>query len=199
MKKSIFAIAAVCAVACSFAACGENTSNVDAAKVDALNDMLGASYSQVVITVTETFDQSTSLTSEYTVEYSDGEITVNYSVEQFAEISLDSPSAEIKTTLTGTAVISGNDITGGENVNLTADIAVIGLTFKAEYFSDADYGDMLFKADVKAEKASAFLGSEITCTDMTVEAVFLQKFYNINITYTAESGSAVEISYKFTN
>lgn len=196
MKKSILTLAAACAAACCLGACGEPPKG-STDKYDSLNDMLNAEYSRVVITVTETFDESASLTGEYALQYSDGEITVNYSVEKFAGISLNDPSADFKTTLTGTAVIKGNDITGGDNVNLTADIATIGLTFKEEYFENAVLTDMYLKADVK--DASAFLGSQITCADMKAEAVFLEKFYSVSITYTSESGSAVEYSYKFGN
>lgn len=190
MKKKIFAVAAACAAALSLGAC--TTASDEYAP---LNAMLDLSYSKITLTVTDTFDDSASLISVYEMEYSDGGVTVKYSVERFTELSLDAPAANEKTTLTGTAQIKDGAVTGGENVNLPATIADTGLTFKGEYFENADLTGVYLKADVK--NASGFTGTDIVCSDMKVFATFLESFYEITITYTGENGNAVECVYKF--
>lgn len=196
MKKHIFMLAAVGVAACCLGAC---TTEPAVNEYDVLNDMLNKSYSQIVLTVTDTFDENTWLTSEYIMEYSDSGVTVNYSVEKFDKIdaSLDGPLENVKTILTGEVVIeNGIVISDNDDVNITADIAEIGLNFNGDYFDNAQLEDMSLKADVK--NVSAFLGSQLTCTDMKVQATFLMVFYNIKITYTSESGSKVEYNYAFT-
>lgn len=199
MKKSILTIAGVCAAACCFAACeGSANNNVtESSKYDNLNEMLNKNYSQIVLTVKDTFDEDTYLTSEYTIKYSDSTVTVTYSVEKFTELSLDNPSAEVKTTLIGEIEIKNGTavLISGIDINLTADIAEVGLTFKEEYFENTTLTDMTLQADVT--NVSAFVGSQLSCTDMKVKATFIEMFYNINITYTSESGSFVEYSYIF--
>lgn len=198
MKKSIILIASVCAAACCFGACENNVA--DTSQYDQLNEMLNASYSQIVLTVENTFDEHTSLKSEYVINYSESVVTVNYTVEKFAtiEADLDGTLSDIKTTLVGEAKIKDGVVffVEGDDISLTADIAQPGLTFKKEYFENVDLTGVYLMADVK--NASAFLGSQITCTDMHVKATFLEVFYNIDITYTSAGGSQVAYSYAFT-
>lgn len=196
MKKQFLAFAAIGVAVCCFGACAKNTDNGGNDEYDALNTMLKADYSQIALTVTNTYDEDTSLKSEYTITYSDTQITVKYSVEKFVEISLDNPSAEVKTTLTGVAIIKDGDITfTGDDAGITADIAYPGLTFKKSYFKNAQYADMYLIADVT--NASAFLGSQLKCTDMKVKAIFLDVFHEIQISYVSEIGSKVEYAYTF--
>ena len=152
-------------------------------------------YSKIILTVTDTFGEDSSLKSEYVLEYSEVGVTVKYSVERFNNVSIDAPAASDKITLTGTAQIKDGAVTGGENVNLPATIADTGFTFKGEYFENADLTGVYLKADVK--NASGFTGTEIVCSDMKVFATFLDSFYDITVTYTGENGNAVECAYKF--
>lgn len=190
MKKKIFAVAAACAAALSLGAC--TTASDEYAP---LNAMLDLNYSKIILTVTDTFDDTASLISVYEMEYSEVGVTVKYSVERFTELSLDAPAASDKTTLTGTAQIKDGAVTGGENVNLPATIADTGFTFKGEYFENAELEGTYLKADVK--NVSGFMGTEIVCSDMKVFATFLDSFYDITVTYTGENGNAVECVYKF--
>lgn len=190
MKKKIFAVAVACAAALSLGAC--TTASDEYAP---LNAMLDLSYSKIILTVTDTFDESAFLTSEYVLEYSDGGVTVKYSVERFTEISIDAPAASNKITLKGEALIKDGAVTGGENVNLPATIADTGLTFKGEYFENAELEGTYLKADVK--NVSGFMGADIVCSDMKVFATFLDSFYEITVTYTGENGNAVECGYQF--
>ena len=192
MRKKIFAVAAACAAAISLGAC--TTSGSDDEYTE-LNAMLDLNYSKIILTVTNTFEDTASLTSEYVMEYSDGGVTVKYSVERFTSISLDAPASDNKTTLTGEAVIKDGVVTGGENVNLPATIAEKGLTFKGEYFANAELTGVYLKADVT--DPDGFTGSSLNCADMKVYATFLEMFYEIEITYVGETGNAVECAYRF--
>ena len=176
----------------ALAACGGKAS-----EYNKLNEMLDASYSKIELTVTDTFGDL-SLESKYTIRYSDSGITVGYTVEKFAEVTLDNPSTGLKTTLTGEAVIEDGVVVSvnGDDIGLGADIAKTGLTFKKEFFKKAELTDSRLKADVK--DASGFLGTQLTCTDMKVEAAFGDVLYNINIVYTSEGGNEVKYAYVFT-
>lgn len=201
MKKPIFIIAAVCAAAAFFGGCQScNSEPTDNKKggYEALNDLLALDYSGFKLTVTDTFDAETSLKSEYVVEYSANGATVNYSIERFAEISLGTPVSSAKVTLEGVAVIKDGVVVSvdGDDVNITADAAETGLNFKEEYFENARLTGINFNADVK--NSSGFLGADITCTEMKVQAYFPKALDNIKITYKADGGNRVEYVYKFT-
>ena len=62
MRKKIFAVAAACAAAISLGAC--TTSGSDDEYTE-LNAMLDLNYSKIILTVTNTFEDNASLTSEY--------------------------------------------------------------------------------------------------------------------------------------
>ena len=161
--------------------------------------MLDASYSKIVLTVTNTFDESASLVSEYTIAHADGAVKVQYSVERFAEIGdpLTAPLLGEKETLTGEAVIRDGALTfTGDDVGLTPDFADTRLTFAEQVFDRIALTETSLKADVV--KPGAFLGSQITCTNMHVEAAFGEVFSKIDITYTAADGSTVEYLFLFT-
>lgn len=196
MKKSVLMLAALGAAACCLGACGGKTDD-GGGKTDEyekLNSMLAESYSSVSLTVTDTFSDDLSLKSVYVIKYSESEITVEYSVERFTEVSLDGPTTEVKTTLEGTAVIKGGTVTGGEEVGITAAIANPIFNFKESYFENATLTGVFFSADVKS--ASSFLGFTLSCTDMKVRAEFLDFFYSIELSYTRD-GSKVKYEYVF--
>ena len=195
MKRHIFIICVLCALACALTGCKPVKKPVYD-EYAGLNTKLGASYSQISITVNNTFtDEDITLESKYTVKYSQSEITVDYKVERFASVSLENPTDEVKTVYEGTAVIVGGIISGGSEVGLTADISKLSLNFKEEYFNNAVLTGIFFKADVK--NASAFLGADVSCTDMTVSAEYVEVFSVIEINYT-ESGNKIQYLYEFT-
>ena len=193
MKKSILLITAVCAASCALSACGKKKVNA----YDNLNSMVEASYSQVTISVNNTFTQEdVTLESVYTLIYNKDQVTVQYKVERFNDgLSLDSPDTDVKTTLSGTAVIVGDSVTGGNDVGLTADIASLSFEFKEEYFANVTIGESQLTADVT--NTSGFLGTKLTCTNMKVNAQFSDVFESITITYK-QGLNEVEYSYIFT-
>lgn len=202
MKKHIFSIVTICAMAlclggCSLFAPTPSTTDDGNDSYDALNTMLHADYSQIAITVTNTFDADTVLKSEYTLTYAESSVTVTYQVERFSELSLDGATTW-KTTLTGEAVIENGTVvsTRGDDIGLTADIAEISLNFREEYFENVQLTGIFLIADVK--DPSGFFGSEVAGSDMKVDATFLNIFCDMNITYTATAGNQVEIQYNFT-
>ena len=195
MKKQYLSLAIIGIAACCLGAC-KKTNN---SEFDSLNKMLEVSYSQLQITVTDTFDENTYLKSEYAVTYSADTATVNYSVEQFVEISLDSPaSTGVKTTLTGVAVVQYDTVSvTGDEVDLDFyAIAYPKLTFKKDYFKNIRLTDVYLIADVKSP--SDFLGSQIDCSNMTIRTLFSDAFENIQINYTSSKGNQVKYTYIFT-
>lgn len=193
MKKSILMIAAAGAAACVLGACSSSCGS-GSSEYEQLNSMLAENYSEITLTVTDTFDDDLSLKSEYVFKYSESKITVEYSVERLAELSLDS-SVGLKTTIEGTAVIKDGKVTGGEDVGITAEMASPKFTFKEENFENITLTGVYFKADVK--NVGSFLGLALNCTDMKVYAEFLEVFYSIDISYT-QNGNKVEYNYVFT-
>ena len=192
IKKLFPVIAALCIMAAVFSGCNTNRNT----QYDDLNAMLDVNYSKVVLTVTDTFSEDAVLVSEYTMKYSDDSMTVNYSVERFSEVLLDSASS-LKTTLVGEAVVADGKVTyvQGDEVNLDALKTSTGFNFKEEYLENIDLTGVYLMADVK--NPSGFIGSSLTCTEMKVKATFLKIFYDIKITYRSQSGNQVECLYVF--
>ena len=193
IKKSIPVVLAACAAVAVLGGCTTD----DAEKYDELNAKLDLNYSQIVLTVTNTYDEKTVLTDEYTMKFVEGVVTVNYSIERFAEISLDSATIE-KTTIVGKAAVMGSDIIyiDGEEVPLDAITSGTGLDFKKEYFANAELTDSYIKADVTIP--SGFMGTSVTCSNMKVNATFNEAFNDIKITYHSQNGQEVEYLYAFT-
>lgn len=198
MKKFIPVFTVLCIAAAAVSGCKTKSNDGVRDKYDGLNTMLAMNYSKVVLTVENDYGEET-LESIYTMSFYDGGMTVEYSVERFSEVSIDS-SAQLKTAVVGEARIEGGEITyiDGEPVSLEAVTAVGGLNFKKEYFENADLTENYLIADVK--DPSGFIGSEIICTDMKVKAIYLYSlntFNSINITYKTQSGNSVKYLYKF--
>lgn len=194
IKKLVPVVMTLCVSVAVFGGCGEKRGA--GKEYDELNAKLGLNYSQIVLTVKNSFDEDSVLTSEYTMKFSDGGMTVSYSVERFSEASLDS-TVPAKTKLTGEAVVAGGNVTytQGEEVSLDAVTAGTGLNFKKEYFENIELTGVYLMADVK--NPSGFMGSSLTCTQMKVKATFLEVFYDIQITYRAQNGNFVEYLYVF--
>lgn len=196
MRKSILMIAAASVAACCLGACTVSCNDQsEFYKYEQLNSMLSEKYSQISLTVTDTFDEDTTLKSEYVFKYSESEITVEYSVERLTGLSLDEPSADFKTTHKGTAVIKDGAVTGGEEVGITADMASLKFNFKESYFENATLTGVYLKADVKS--VGSFLGLALDCTDMKVYAEFLEVFYNISLSYK-QGDNKIVYDYVFT-
>lgn len=192
-RRYIGLFAAVCAALCLGACKPEEAEKPD--PYAPLNEMLGLHYSGIVLTVTETFGEGVFLTGEYRISDAEEGKKVVYSVEQFAELIWDGPS-EQKTVLSGEAVYSDGFLISrtGDETELPA-VLGRGLVFREEYFANAELRGTYFKADVK--DVSSFLGADPECTDMKVEATFLEIFYEIGISYVSGGGIGTEYRYRF--
>lgn len=195
VKKIILTIMAVLMCIMCFTACDEETPAFN--EYENLNKMLKLDYSKITLTVTDRFDEETSLTSKYVMSYSGKNVTVDYTVERFNQISLDTPNTGVKSTVTGQAVIeNGSVVSNSGNVIITPAVENIDLNFKEEYFENAELTGLYLRADVN--DASSFMKNSISCEDMKVYAEFLDAFYQIKVTYTNEKGNSVEYNYEFT-
>lgn len=209
MKKSVLILATVCFAAICLSACDltGGTQNGDDVPDDqtvvkdeyaALNEMAAMEYSRVVLTVTDTFGEDLALTSVYEIGYSGDCVTIDYTVERFAEFDgTENVLPDLKTTLSGKTVILDGEIFSvtGDDVGITPSAAALGFTFKAEYFENADLNEVYLKADVK--DPSAFLGTQISCTEMKLTATFFDALSEILVSYVSESGSNVSLRYVF--
>ncbi len=194
MKKIIFAISAVCAAACLTACGGGDKPAYDHYK--AMDEMFNASYSKITVSVTNTFDVDTQLISSYEMLYSGDEITVKYSIERFTGISIDTGNME-KTVTDGTAKIKNGAVVS-DSAGMLEVVPDTKFSFKAEYFSNVneDIIDMYLQADVV--NPSGFMGTDIKCSDMKVNAEYFTEFKKMEINYKGESGNSVKINYNFT-
>lgn len=192
-KKSIAGPAILIAACCSLAGCSLSLGGEKEGDDYAfLNEMLKGSYSQIVLTVENDFDGDT-LTSRYTIAYGES-ITVTYTVEEFALLS----SAEEIVTKSGKVTIAGGEVisTEGDDIGISADVATLPFEFKESYFENAELGGNFFNADV--EDAVGFLGRQIVCTEMTVQANFGDGFSSLTIGYRASADERVKATYTFT-
>ena len=192
-KKLILAIAAVGAAAACFGACGKNNGGFN--HYDEINKLFNLDYSKIEVTVTDTFDADTVLVSTYTVTYSGDVITVVYNIEEPTGISMETGALET-TKYTGTATINNgvvDDSVGKLKIDSTAKI-----TFKASYFSNVNEALLDIKLDADVKNPSAFMGTQIACTDMHVVADYFDSFSSMEITYTGEKQNSVKINYIFT-
>ena len=196
MKKQFFALAAVGIAACCLGACKNADDN---SEYDALNTMLKASYSEIEITVTDTFAAGDVLESKFVITYAERSITVDYTVEQFVEISLDWPtSTGAKQTFSGSAVIVGEAVAvKGDQIDYDfVKLAHPSYNFQKKYFKNAQLTANYMQADVDNPKG--FMGNKITCSKMKVSANFLEAFSQLEISYISSAGNQINYKYAFT-
>ena len=195
--KKLFALAAALVMLLCFSACDKEVPDAPDG-YETLNEMLDAAYSRIDLSVTDEIDADTVLHSEYTLLFGET-VSVQYSVERLAEIgSLDETLSSEKIVLKGEAKIENGKIAlvNGDDIGLSAAHLCRKLSFKEEYFGNAELESMYLKADVK--DISGFWGGEADCSDMKVTAVFLDALMEMTVTYRSGYGSAVEIQFTFT-
>ena len=193
--KKIFTIVLFTVIAVlTFCGCEKgNTNKVD---YDMLTQKLSVDYSGWTLTVTTKKDDVT-LTDKFTVKNDSVQTEIEYTIETLGELSFDNDS-EFITRKSGNAVIKDGKVQtiNGDEVSLDIEkLTNIGLTFKAEYFSNAVFSDTSFSATVI--KPSDFMGEQLSCTNMAVSSTFEAKFSQINITYTSDNGAKIVCNYSF--
>lgn len=196
MKKSILIISAVCAAAAFLGGC-QSCDSATTNQYDELNEMLEAGYSSLKIAVIDNYDGDTFLESVYEIEYTANGANIDYSVERFTQISVTPDGNAIKTKLIGKASVTDGKVTyiSGDRVEIPENLTESGINFKQDYFDNVEMTGISFTASVN--DLSGFLGVQTSGTDAQVFATFLEVFYEIEITYKAESGNSVEIKYVF--
>ncbi len=188
MRGKILIAVAACAVC--LCACGTD-------RYGALDGMLDARYSEIELTVTETFGDA-SLESVFVLTDAGEGKRIAYTVERFAALDPDgAPAEDGKEVLEGAAVFRGGMLVSSEGDEIgLPHVLGEGLSFRKEYFSGASFGKGTMRADVT--DPSGFLGVQTECTQMRVEAEYGEVFGSISIHYRSALGSAVVWEYIFT-
>lgn len=195
MKRSFAALVIAGSLIFGLCACDMGTMP-ETDRFEPLNAMLEADYSEVVLTVKNTFDDDTFLESRYVITDAEEGRRVQYTVERFLPLSMENEGEEMKTVASGEAVFRG-----GRLLTQTGDAADLpsivggGLHFEEAFFENVLLSGVRFAADVR--QPSAFLGEEIACTGMKAEATFLEVFFDLTVTYLSDTGSAVEMRFVF--
>ena len=190
MKKKLLLVAMVLVVALvCLSACGYQST------LDEITKLLNANYSKITLNI-ETTQFGVTLKGIYNLTFDGDTTTIVYSVEKLNEPSADG-SANFKTTETGTVVVKDGKIEG-ESSNLPDAVYYGGINFKQAYFKNIQSKGVRFEADVTNPKG--FTGNrELKCTKMHVKVLHKKDaLTQLVITYVAENGSNVDITYLFT-
>lgn len=196
MKKSICILIVVLCLLMVLCAC--NILPTADKNINALNDKLAANYTGWTIKVT-TIKSDVTLTNQFVVTKRDADFKVEYTLEELTEISIDKPTADFKTVISGTAIVKNGQVVSidGDDVVLPVEnLDTIGLKFSNSCLSDVALTSTALVANVSSPKD--FIGKDIETTDMKVSAVFTDSaFEYISISYTAQDGASVTIRYTF--
>ncbi len=159
-----------------------------------MNDVLKKSHENITIEIVTKQDGET-LKSLFIIK-NDNKTTINYTVEQFAEIGSTIPSKDKRVSV-GKAVVENGKVTQQsgnalENVDFTK-MSKVELRFEKEMFGNVQDVDGVFTADVT--NPSAFMPT-VDCSKMSVEFSYASTVQNVlQIFYTANNGAEVSITY----
>ena len=204
MKKKLFAIilsGMLFIASGTFVACDDFSDTHDDI-YNTLNSLVAQPQSQVALTIS-TILNGEKLNGTFTAVQEDDGIRVTYAYEQLStfedgEDGYIIPDSYI-TTYQGTVLIAEGKVV--EQNGDAADIAIeqitaAGLEFEKDYFSNVIAQEGFFQA--KVISPSDFLQTEISCTEMRVEACYMQESIDLlTISYTSSSGAQVVLSYTF--
>lgn len=204
MKKKVLllfvllTVALLCLTACN------NPSVNDLQKI---NDLLKIDYSKVTVLV-NTKTATTELNGNFVLTFDGEDTTIKYEFDRVNTFDADSngniayPDGDFIVREKGEVVVrDGAIIDGDTNVQLNLnELRITGFSFKQAYFNNANLKNAKFEADVV--NPQKFTGDEgLICDDMHV-IVFRDINANIltkiELTYTAENGAEVKLSYLFT-
>ena len=193
MKKII---ALILALACMLALISCNDNSADSAALEPYKTAIDATVparATINITYTDT-TLNVALNGSYQVEYNeDGTATVNYEYEKLNGI--DSGSAEMISTVTGTATVKADGTTEGDvDVNVTAaNVTKINLDASKMTFSVARG---ILSASIKAADTKAVLGIEIASdVSMTMTVSDTGKIGSVSYNYQTANGTASVVCF----
>lgn len=154
------------------------------------------------LTIRSVYPEGT-LTDKYLLEKTSSGYTVSYTLQEFALIEEQDggftiPENEIAEK-SGTVKFDQDfkqiETTGDKTDRLPQSLALKGVNFTADAFSDPQFGDGTFSATVK--DSAVFLGKGIEGSEMKVSVAYsAQAITNFTLTYQTEACS-VEIVYQF--
>lgn len=188
-------------------ACGQPEQPPQEDGLAAVEQLFRLDYSDVLLTVTDTFGEGLSLSAEYRLFPTEGGFTATYRVERFIDLSKeekggdslrsDDPLRPVKRVISGSVAVQEGNVAliEGEEAGLPAALLGTGLSFREQFFENAELTGVFFRADVK--DPSGFLGTPSAASGMKVEVAFLEVLLSLEITYTSEAGSAVVYEYEF--
>ncbi len=194
--KKILALVILCVLATLCLCACDQTKDVT---LDDLNNMINQDYSKTELGV-KTVLEGKQLESSFTLTKNDGKIHIAYSIEQFAEISLDNVPDSYKKAATGTVDVENGKVVAqsGDKVEVALEkLADLTIKFNSEYFAQPVLESNKFSANVS--NPAAFLGVDtFNGTNMTVVVNFDTALKNMTIAYTSANKAAVEMVYTFT-
>ena len=188
MKKKLLLVALLLVVALvCLSACGYQST------LDEITKLLNVNYSKITLNI-ETTQFGVTLKGIYNFTFDGDTTTIQYSVEKLNDPSAD---ASFKSTETGTVVVRDGKIEG-ESSNLPDAVYYGGINFKQAYFKNIQSKGVRFEADVV--NPQGFTGNrELKCSKMHVKVLHKEDaLTQLVITYVAENGSNVNITYLFT-
>ena len=197
MKKKILllviALVLVTALAC-LAACDHYASSLQN-----IQSLLKADYSEIVLNV-ETKTNGITLNGNYTLTFDGDKTTVVYEFDRLNELDVNEENADsYLTRVKGSAVVeNGKVVQGDTSVDLPQEVNFSGMSFKQAFFTNATTTNAKFEADVSNPKG--FTGNNsLACTNMHVKVLHkANALTQMIITYVAQNGSNVTLTYLFT-
>lgn len=196
MKKKLLpllVIALVVALTC-LTAC-----NALSSTLNEINKLLRVSYSKITLNVETTYSEVT-LKGVYVFTFDGDTTTIEYTVDKLNEPNTpDGLNDGYKSTVTGTAVVvDGNLVENSTNTDLSEASSLGGISFKPAFFKNCKTTNVRFEADVAQPKG--FTGNkDLQCTNMHVKVLHkANALTQMIITYVAQNGSNVSLTYLFT-
>ncbi len=159
-----------------------------------MNDVLKKSHENITIEI-ETKQDGETLKSLFIIK-NDNKTTINYTVEQFAEIGSTIPLKDKRVSV-GKVVVENGKVTEQsgntlENVDFTK-MSKVELRFEKETFTNVQDVGGVFSADVT--NPSTFMPT-VDCSKMSIEFSYASTVQNVlKILYTAQNGAEITITY----
>lgn len=198
MKRVLCLALTVLMLVLSLSACTGSGNNNTQPNYSALNDMMKAAYSGIVVNVSSTLNGET-LKDKYILTQIGDLSVVQYSCQRRSLFSEDGIPDSYYTTYEGDL-----EIRNGQIISLNGDMAVIdftpltvaAFTFNKSFFDDVKMQNKGFSAKV-TDPRGFFGSSDVDVTDMTITAEYAQRFTSLTLSYTSTEGATVAISYTF--
>ena len=192
-KKFIFLVILLIFALAILSACDKSSSTLEE-----ITKLIKADYSEVKLSI-KTVSSEVKLTGNYVFKFDGDTTTVTYSVEKLNELTMEGGTEGYKHTDSGTVVVRKDKLVeGDEELDLPLGNYFGGMSFKSEYFKNYEITGGKFEANVV--NPQGFTGNKnLQCSDMHVKILFdANCLSQLVLTYVAQNGSDVSITYTFT-